>query len=88
MGQIDNIQDIEENIWIPHMGLKGKVDASVDVRMGTDKGKVFHQATFSCANSCSNYPNLAALLPDMNFRPYQIHAVRVKNRPSQFLIRT
>lgn len=44
-GQIDNIQDIEENIWIPQMGLKGKVDASVNVRVGSDKGKVLDQNT-------------------------------------------
>lgn len=38
IGQIDNIQDIEENIWVPQMGLKGKVDASVNVRMNKNKG--------------------------------------------------
>lgn len=31
-GQIDSIQDIEENIWVPKLGLKGKVDVSVNVR--------------------------------------------------------
>ncbi|GAB0093773.1 DNA replication ATP-dependent helicase/nuclease [Sergentomyia squamirostris] len=32
MGTIESIRDIEENIWLPQMGLKGKVDVSVRVR--------------------------------------------------------
>lgn len=31
-GVIDEIEDIEENIWCPQMGLKGKIDVSVRVR--------------------------------------------------------
>lgn len=30
--RIDCIADIEENIWVPQLGLKGKVDVSVKVR--------------------------------------------------------
>lgn len=30
-GQIGTIQDIEENIWCPNLGLKGKIDVSVKV---------------------------------------------------------
>lgn len=30
-GTIDSIEDIEENIWAPRLGLKGKVDVSVKV---------------------------------------------------------
>lgn len=31
-GKVDNIMDIEENIWVPRMGLKGKVDVTVKIR--------------------------------------------------------
>lgn len=31
-GRIDEINDIEENLWVPRLGLKGKVDVSVRVR--------------------------------------------------------
>lgn len=31
-GVIDDIQDIEENVWVPQFGLKGKIDVSVQVR--------------------------------------------------------
>lgn len=31
-GQIDEVKDIEENIWSPRLGLKGKIDVSVQVR--------------------------------------------------------
>lgn len=31
-GKVDNIVDIEENIWVPRMGLKGKVDVTVKIR--------------------------------------------------------
>lgn len=31
-GKIDSIQDIEENIWVPKLGVKGKIDVSVKVR--------------------------------------------------------
>lgn len=32
-GVIDSIEDIEENIWVPRLGLKGKIDATVKVRL-------------------------------------------------------
>ncbi|XP_064553615.1 DNA replication ATP-dependent helicase/nuclease DNA2 [Drosophila montana] len=32
MGRIEEIHDIEENLWVPQLGLKGKVDVSVRVR--------------------------------------------------------
>lgn len=28
-GKIDSIQDIEENIWCPELGIKGKIDVSI-----------------------------------------------------------
>lgn len=31
-GRIDNIVDIEECIWVPQLGLKGKVDVTVQTR--------------------------------------------------------
>ncbi|KAL7745348.1 hypothetical protein ACLKA6_015366 [Drosophila palustris] len=31
-GRIEQIHDIEENLWVPQLGLKGKVDVSVRVR--------------------------------------------------------
>lgn len=31
-GTIEHIQDIEENVWVPQLGLKGKVDASVRMK--------------------------------------------------------
>jgi len=31
-GRIHEIRDIEENLWVPQLGLKGKVDVSVKVR--------------------------------------------------------
>lgn len=31
-GQILSVQDIEENIWLPNLGIKGKVDVTVKVR--------------------------------------------------------
>ncbi len=42
-GQIDEIQDIEENIWSPRLGLKGKIDVTVKVR---ERNKYF-----DCKNS-------------------------------------
>lgn len=32
-GKIQSIEDIEENIWCPDLGLKGKVDVSVKTNM-------------------------------------------------------
>lgn len=40
-GCIDSIQDIEENIWVPQLGLKGKVDVSVNVKV-TNKNNIEH----------------------------------------------
>lgn len=34
MGRIDDICDIEENIWLPKFGLKGKIDVSVRAKSG------------------------------------------------------
>lgn len=31
-GIIDSIQDIEENLWMPRLGMKGKIDVSANVR--------------------------------------------------------
>ncbi|ALC48772.1 CG2990 [Drosophila busckii] len=31
-GRIEQIEDIEENLWVPQLGLKGKVDVSVRLR--------------------------------------------------------
>lgn len=36
-GRIDSIQDIEENIWVPKLGLKGKVDVSANVRASASR---------------------------------------------------
>ena len=32
-GSVENIKDIEENIWSPRLGIKGKVDLTVQVKM-------------------------------------------------------
>uniref|UniRef100_A0A1B0GPP2 DNA helicase n=1 Tax=Phlebotomus papatasi TaxID=29031 RepID=A0A1B0GPP2_PHLPP len=37
-GTIESVQDIEENIWMPQLGLKGKVDVGVRVRKRTPGG--------------------------------------------------
>lgn len=46
VGTIESVEDIEENIWVPRLGLKGKVDASVKVhcrqRNGTSKQKTLY----------------------------------------------
>lgn len=31
-GLIDQIVDIEENLWVPRLGMKGKIDATVQIR--------------------------------------------------------
>lgn len=39
-GTIDSIEDIEENIWVPRLGLKGKIDVTVTVKShGQTNGK-------------------------------------------------
>ncbi|XP_055319976.1 DNA replication ATP-dependent helicase/nuclease DNA2 isoform X1 [Sitodiplosis mosellana] len=62
-GTIESIQDIEENIWVPRLGLKGKVDVSVNVkcrpRNGASKKKSLYmplelktgRASFSAEHS-------------------------------------
>lgn len=37
-GTIDSIQDIEESIWVPRLGLKGKIDVSVQVKCRQKNG--------------------------------------------------
>lgn len=32
-GEIVSIQDIEENLWVPEFGVKGKVDITVQVKL-------------------------------------------------------
>ncbi|XP_015607764.1 DNA replication ATP-dependent helicase/nuclease DNA2 [Cephus cinctus] len=32
-GKIEKVHEIEENIWLPKLGIKGKVDATVEVRI-------------------------------------------------------
>ncbi|KAH8238357.1 hypothetical protein KR032_004914 [Drosophila birchii] len=39
-GRIEEIRDIEENLWVPQLGLKGKVDVSVRVRNPLRKEEV------------------------------------------------
>lgn len=36
-GQVDTIRDIEENIWLPKLGLKGKIDVSVEVKINSKR---------------------------------------------------
>jgi DNA replication ATP-dependent helicase Dna2 len=36
-GNISAINDIEENIWAPRLGIKGKVDVTVEVRINRHK---------------------------------------------------
>jgi DNA replication ATP-dependent helicase Dna2 len=36
---VTEVADIEENIWSPMLGLKGKVDATLRVKLGDDKAK-------------------------------------------------
>ena len=37
-GNVETVQDIEENIWSPRLGIKGKVDLTVKVKLHkTDK---------------------------------------------------
>lgn len=83
-GQIDNIQDIEENIWIPQMGLKGKVDASVNVRLRGKKGKWASSRNLSMA--CGQWSCIGIYSHSSPLRAAQIHAARVENRPRQFLV--
>ncbi|XP_037811441.1 DNA replication ATP-dependent helicase/nuclease DNA2 [Lucilia sericata] len=39
-GRITEIQDIEENLWIPQLGLKGKIDVSVKIHPRRQKGQL------------------------------------------------
>ncbi|XP_031846544.2 DNA replication helicase/nuclease 2 isoform X2 [Nomia melanderi] len=36
-GKITHIYDIEENIWLPKLGMKGKVDATVEVSLNSNR---------------------------------------------------
>lgn len=36
-GKISEICDIEENIWLPKLGIKGKVDITVEVKINSRK---------------------------------------------------
>ncbi|XP_035724130.1 DNA replication ATP-dependent helicase/nuclease DNA2-like isoform X1 [Vespa mandarinia] len=36
-GKISEIYDIEENIWLPKLGIKGKVDITVEVKINSQK---------------------------------------------------
>lgn len=36
-GKISHIHDIEENIWLPKLGIKGKVDVTVEVKINSKK---------------------------------------------------
>ncbi|XP_017754506.1 PREDICTED: DNA replication ATP-dependent helicase/nuclease DNA2 [Eufriesea mexicana] len=36
-GKISHIRDIEENIWLPKLGIKGKVDVTVEVKINSKK---------------------------------------------------
>ena len=38
-GRILDVQDVEENIWSPRLGVKGKVDLTIRVEMKTDGAK-------------------------------------------------
>ena len=42
-GKIERICDIEENVWLPSLGLKGKIDLTVEVS-DRSKGKLFPNA--------------------------------------------
>lgn len=39
-GTIEDIEDTEENIWLPKMGLKGKVDLTVRVKCGANRQSI------------------------------------------------
>lgn len=34
-GKIEKIHDIEENFWLPQMGIKGKIDVTVEVNINS-----------------------------------------------------
>ncbi|XP_041378709.1 DNA replication ATP-dependent helicase/nuclease DNA2-like [Gigantopelta aegis] len=38
--QVCKIQDIEENIWSPRYGIKGKIDLTVDVKIQREKSRI------------------------------------------------
>lgn len=65
-GHIDSIQDIEENIWVPKLGLKGKVDVSVHIRPRKSSGKFNKEnnrriRTHHIIHSISDKPNYVPL---------------------------
>lgn len=32
-GKIEHVREIEENVWLPELGIKGKIDATVEVKV-------------------------------------------------------
>ncbi|OXU27176.1 hypothetical protein TSAR_005441 [Trichomalopsis sarcophagae] len=40
-GKIEKICDIEENVWLPSLGLKGKIDLTIEVSQNKSKNKMF-----------------------------------------------
>ena len=44
-GEIVRIEDIEENLWDPMLGLKGKIDVTVKVREKNGEEKVTNDWT-------------------------------------------
>lgn len=40
-GKIEKICDIEENVWLPSLGLKGRIDLTVEVSENKSKNKMF-----------------------------------------------
>ncbi|XP_075155444.1 DNA replication helicase/nuclease 2 [Haematobia irritans] len=39
-GRISEVRDIEENLWIPQLGIKGKIDVSVKIQPREKKGAI------------------------------------------------
>ncbi len=39
-GSVETVKDIEENIWSPRLGIKGKVDITVQVKLQNRDNKV------------------------------------------------
>jgi CRISPR/Cas system-associated exonuclease Cas4 (RecB family) len=54
---VSNVVDIEENIWAPRYGLKGKIDATVEVKIHrVPRSSVQHTTTPSVEVECSRIP--------------------------------
>lgn len=74
--KIDCIADIEENIWVPRLGLKGKVDVSVKIRRrnnffngGTKPAKKAH-------NIICNRSLMHSIIGDVKSMPLEIKTGR------------